>query len=98
MGDCKVAHFVFYSLLFPFLFPNKYTISAYFSFKKLYQVLGADFPLKYSTLKSKGIPDGNILFVVERDEFRRELNETKEREAVEKEAKERQRQDYKTPF
>lgn len=65
---------------------------------KLYQVLGYDLPLKYSTLKSKGIPDENILFVIERDEFRRELHEARERETAEKEAKERQKQGCKMPF
>lgn len=65
---------------------------------KLYQVLGYDLPLKYSTLKSKGIPDDNILFVVDRNEFRRELHEAKEREADEKEAKEKQKQGCKMPF
>lgn len=65
---------------------------------KLYQVLGYDLPLKYSTLKSKEIPDDEILFIVDRDEFRRELHEAKEREANKKEAKERQKQGCKMPF
>lgn len=67
-------------------------------YTKLYQVLGYDFPLKYSTLKAKGIPDDNILFVVGRDEFRRELYEARERETAEKEAKERRKQGCKMPF
>lgn len=65
---------------------------------KLYQVAGYSLPLRYSTLKSKNIPDDKILFIVDRDEFRRELNEAKEREAAEKAAKERQMQNCKIPF
>ena len=65
---------------------------------KLYQVIGYNLPLKYSTLIEKGIPNNKIIAVIDRNDFRRELTEAREREKLEKERKEKERENMKIPF
>ena len=49
--------------------------------KHLYQVAGYFYPLKWQTIERLKIPLQKILYEVDREQWHREMNETKERES-----------------
>lgn len=61
---------------------------------KLYRVYGYSLPLKYSTLKQKGIDDIQIIEVVDRQEYWKEYREEQERLKREQEENNKKKYDY----